>query len=181
MHFTTFANLQFGRKSMIVAVRYDRFHSVWWYARLFFIFIWFHPVREYQTCLIFSANFLNTFVMHLIATRCIFLPEFVVFKMTWTTCAHHTINNWMLNLSPLTAQNLQIGSDFGQLALTILCNILQHFDERIWRQNPHKIHFYEKKMNGSNINNSDSFSSFILTWQDSIKQVLILRTAFKLH
>ncbi len=53
---------------------------------LFFNFrLWFYPVGGYQTCLIFSADFrtqMFSFLMRLLATRCMFLREFVVIGTT---------------------------------------------------------------------------------------------------
>ncbi len=59
----------------------------WWSQCMIFSFrLWFHPVWGYQTCLIFSADsktHLFSFFMYLLATRCIFLHEIVVFETTW--------------------------------------------------------------------------------------------------
>ncbi len=53
--------------------------------RFFSFRLWFYPVRGYQTCLIFSADFRThvfSFVMRLLATRPTFLREFIVIGTT---------------------------------------------------------------------------------------------------
>lgn len=65
------------RRQVLVAL------GVWWAQILIFSFrLWFYPGGRFKKCLIFWADF-RTLTMHLLATRCMFLCEFVV--VLWTT------------------------------------------------------------------------------------------------